>query len=245
MAHCVGHEQCPRCAAKGNDRGKNNLAIYSDGSMYCFSCHYLVSASGIQKFKETDPEPTRQLALPHDASTDLPQEAQSFIARYGITKNDAKIHTLLWSQYYKRLIFPYFGDDGLLGWQGRYLGEERGKAKWYSQGNLRELVHLVGNHRADTVVLVEDVISAIKISHCGMICAVPLFGSHVDVKKVLTLKQICGTIKVWCWLDLDKQVASAQYSKKLRDFGFDSRTIITDLDPKCYSDEEIHEILKL
>ena len=31
-------EQCPNCASKGRDTGKDNLAIYSDGQTHCFAC---------------------------------------------------------------------------------------------------------------------------------------------------------------------------------------------------------------
>lgn len=247
MAHCVRHEQCPKCAARGNDRSRNNLAVYSDGSMYCFSCHYSVSASGVSRIKSDD-QPVREiLALPHDADTDLPQKAQDYLDKFGLTLRDRQFNTIMWSEFWQRLIFPYFDDTGLVGWQGRYLGDDgnlnRDKAKWYSKGNLRDLIHVVGNKNAGTVVLVEDIVSAIKISHIDTVCAVPLFGSHVDVKKVLAIKKICDTIKVWCWLDLDKQVDSAKYSKKLRDLGFESRTVITEFDPKLYDDAQIEEIL--
>jgi hypothetical protein len=42
MANFVKKEQCPRCAERGGDSSKDNLAIYSDGSCYCFSCSYTI-----------------------------------------------------------------------------------------------------------------------------------------------------------------------------------------------------------
>ena len=36
----ISKERCPKCAAEGNDRSGDNLAIYSDGHGYCFSCKY-------------------------------------------------------------------------------------------------------------------------------------------------------------------------------------------------------------
>ena len=238
MAHCVDHRQCPRCARNGNDRSHNNLAVYSDGSLYCFSCHYFVSGTGLERIREPEGRTVQALALPHDAEPDLSEKATGFLSKYGITGRDIQRNTLLWSEHWQRLIFPYFGDNGLLGWQGRYLGTDN-RAKWYSQGNLRELSHVVGNKNSGQIVLTEDIISAIKVSHCPTICAAPLFGSHVDVAKVLTFRKKYGTIVVMVWLDFDKAKESMMYSKKLRDLGIQAHSIITPLDPKCYTDEEI------
>ena len=243
MAHCVEHRQCPKCKEKGNDRSHNNLAVYSDGSVYCFSCHYFVSGSGIERIRAQEPRASEAITLPYDAEPDLSEKAKDFLAKYGITSRDIQSNTLLWSEHWQRLIFPYFGDDGLLGWQGRYLGDEQ-RAKWFSQGNLRELTHVIGNQHSCKFVLTEDVISAIKVSHNLQFCAVPLFGSHVDVGKILTLRKKYGTIEVWCWLDFDKAKESMMYCKKLRDLGIQAQSVITELDPKCYSDSEILEILK-
>lgn len=249
MVHCVEHTQCPRCAKNGNDRSQDNLCVYSDGSMYCFSCHYFVSAKGIARLKEEVEVLARQLSLPGDADTVLPQRARDFLEKYGLTKLDCQLHTIMWSEFWQRLLFPYFDGTGLVGWQGRYLGQDtdhgRGKAKWYSQGNLKDLLHVVGNKNSGVMVLVEDIISAIKVAHNPSVCAIPLFGSHVDLKKLFALKKICGTIEVRLWLDFDKQKESAKYCNKLCSLGFNARTIITELDPKCYTDEEINEKLSI
>ena len=65
MSHCVGHEQCPACADLGKDRSGNNLARYSDGSCFCFSCGYFETANGLSKLKETIsfPSPIRGIKL--------------------------------------------------------------------------------------------------------------------------------------------------------------------------------------
>jgi len=147
---------------------------------------------------------------------------------------------ILWSDYYQRLVFPYFGDEGLVGWQGRYLGQGE-KAKWFSQGDLKNILHVVGNKLSKTVVLVEDIVSAIKISHNHNVCAVPLFGSHVTITKFLQLKKNYGIILIW--LDKDVQTKAVKYAANGRVLGMDVRNIITDNDPKSYTDSQIKEIL--
>jgi twinkle protein len=36
----LSREQCPACASRGRDNSMDNLAIYDDGHVYCFSCGY-------------------------------------------------------------------------------------------------------------------------------------------------------------------------------------------------------------
>ena len=42
MADVLHHEQCPQCAANGNDNSRDNMAVYSDGGKHCFACGYHV-----------------------------------------------------------------------------------------------------------------------------------------------------------------------------------------------------------
>ena len=148
---------------------------------------------------------------------------------------------ILWSDYYQRLIFPYFSDDGLVGWQGRYLGELPSKAKWFSQGDLKQIFHVVGNKLSRVCVLTEDIVSAIKVGHNPKVCASPLFGSHISMTRFLQLKKKYDTILVW--LDKDVQTKAVKYAANGRVLGLDVRNIITDNDPKSYTDSQIEEIL--
>ena len=36
----INYEQCPQCRTNNRDNSGDNLARYSDGHGYCFSCHY-------------------------------------------------------------------------------------------------------------------------------------------------------------------------------------------------------------
>lgn len=41
MGQFIRKEACPKCVSAGRDHSKDNLAIYEDGSCYCFACHYV------------------------------------------------------------------------------------------------------------------------------------------------------------------------------------------------------------
>jgi len=243
MTHCVGHSQCPECAKLGKDRDANNLANYSDGSSYCFSCSYYISANGIKAIKESKTKATRSIGLPRDVDQKLPRKAWDFLRQYELDEHDIKINTILWSEHWQRLCFPVFDTTGLLAWQGRYLGDDKTKPKWFSQGDLKNIIHIVGNKQSNVCVLTEDLISAIKVGKTHLVSASPIFGSHVSTQRILHLQLLYDTLYVW--LDKDKQKESIKFSNNAGMLGLNSRSVITDLDPKCYSIEQIKRLLTM
>ena len=239
-SHCLGHKPCPNCRRNGNDRNGDNLAVYSDGHKYCFRCGYTVLSSGLKRLQEASTIPRNSIILPSDVDEHLPIQARNFLKNYSLTQHDITNNTLLWSESYKRLIFPYLSPDGLLGWQGRYLGTEQNKAKWFSRGKLQDFQHVVGNKRSRTCVLTEDIISAIKVSHNTNICASPLFGSHISLAKLLRYKKNFDNIIIW--LDDDMKTKVVKYSQLANSIGLRVATVCTQLDPKEYNDATIKEL---
>lgn len=43
----IKRERCPKCASIGNDRSGDNLAVYTDDHVHCFSCGYHRGGNGI------------------------------------------------------------------------------------------------------------------------------------------------------------------------------------------------------
>lgn len=243
-SHCLGHEPCPNCRRIGNDRNGDNLAIYSDGHKYCFKCNYLETASGTQRLtsslNNSSINTSTAITLPADVDEFLPGHATLWLKKYSLTQQDITNNTLLWSEYYQRIIFPYLSPDGLLGWQGRYLGDIPNKAKWFSRGKLQDFTHLVGNKRSRTCVLTEDIISAIKVSHNTSVCVSPLFGSHISLAKLLRYKKNFDNIIIW--LDDDMKTKVVKYSQLGTSIGLRVATVCTELDPKEYDDATIKEL---
>lgn len=245
MGNFIKHTECPQCRQEGKDKHGNNLAIYDDGSSYCFSCGYYSPGSVITSHKNSTNRlnnPTRKTyLLPDDCTNSLPTEAETWLKNYSLTDIDIIKNNILWSEYYNRIIFPFFDENkNLIAYQGRYLGTEN-KPKWYSQGKLHELLHILGPKNTLECVLVEDIISAIRVSN-NSIASMPIFGSHISLDILKRLKLI-GIYSIYIWLDKDKQIEAIKFSKLATSIGLKSRTIITDKDPKAYSNEEIREIL--
>lgn len=244
MANFSHHTACPKCQENGNDRSGNNLGCYSDGSAYCFMCGYYRPPTLSNRLR-TEPRSTggassrgtKVIVLPEDTISVLPRLGRDYLERYKLTEQDKVNNHIMWSEQYQRIIFPYFDSIGLLGWQGRYLGIDKTKPKWYSQGDLKSILHILGNVKSNTVCLVEDVISAIKVGHLGTLAVSPLFGSHVSTQRLLQLKLFYDTILIW--LDPDMKLKVIKFTKQAQQLGFKVRTIFSNKDPKEYTDEEI------
>ena len=230
-SHVIRKEACPECRSIGNDKSGDNLAVYSDLHCYCFRCGY---SSGRKSFTRTEQKPTSQIVLPADVTTELPFEAKEWLKQYQLTRLDTNRNHVMWSEKYSRIVFPYFNETELLAWQGRYIGEDKTKAKWFSQGKIHEIIHPLQVHQRQAV-LVEDIVSAIKVSKiCG---AIPIFGSSVSTKQILRLKSIVD--EVWFWLDPDMRGKSLKLAHISNTLGLTAHTIFSDKDPKEHSHEEI------
>ena len=232
----VKHETCPKCRSIGNDKSGDNLGVWSDGSTYCFNCGY---HTGRKSITTATKKPTTQIVLPADVTTELPFEARAWLGQYQLARLDINRNHLMWSKKRSRLIFPYFNENELLAWQGRYIGPDKTKAKWFSQGKIHEIIHpLQINQRQ--AILVEDIVSAIKVSNfCG---AIPIFGSTISAKQILRLKTIVD--RVWYWLDPDMRTKSVKLAKLSTLLGLPASSIFSNKDPKEESHESIANILR-
>ena len=251
-SYLVRKEQCPECAKQGKDNSHDNLAVYSDGHSHCFSCGFTISNGVISRFRQRISS-TRELDkqksglyLPEDCDTVYPSVALDWIEQYELTKTDLLNNNALWSESSQRLIFPVYGDSGLLAYQGRYFGPpSSGKPypKWYGKGDLGSTFNILGRSSSSKLVLTEDIISAIK---CSKFClAMPLYGSHVGVVRFKRLYSLYGkTLTVSVYLDPDKRKEAVLEARRGTLVGLNTETIFSDKDPKEHTYEELKEILE-
>ena len=195
MSRCIRHERCPECAKLGKDKHGDNLAIYDNNSEYCFSCGYNTHANSVSI--PQDRGSTKFIYLPFDVDFIIPEFCSEWLQKYQLNKLDIIQHNLLWSESLQRLIFPIFINGELIAWQGRYFPcgdgiensySKEDKPKWYSIGIHKNLFYILGENlqNKNRIVLVEDIVSAIKISKVGH-KAMPLFGSFIGTERLLGL----------------------------------------------------------
>jgi hypothetical protein len=248
----VGREPCGRCRAGGGDKSGDNLIVYADGHKHCFGCgshhHAPVTMDSIRKMAErakeaavTLDEFANRLEFPRDF-TPLDQalfakEPQHWLASYGITGDEIKKHGIGWSAKDSLLIFPWYNTAGnLLMWQGRNFS---GKGpKYVTKGPKSEVNAYIGNTRCDTLVVVEDFVSAIKVGRT--FAAMPLWGADMTLGQVQTANKRFGDLVVW--LDSNKVRDAVKLALRASQY-MPTCVVSSGLDPKQYSLDAIVELV--
>ena len=254
MSFCVRHEACPNCGPLQDGSG-DNLGVFSDGHKWCFACGFYIPSDGVVNLQEMRSvlEKRRKqsgvgVRLPADFTYHLPPAPKKWLDTYKLTDEEITKSKMGWSESYERLIYPIYDAFGnLLMYQGRSFAvpiEGRKHSKYHTEGQPEHIDVFVGleqqrKHHYTMCCVVEDYISAIKIAR---ICpALVLWGSELSVTRI---QRISGRfLNVTLWLDKDKASYQAKCEIKARPYFERVSGIYTDLDPKCYSTEEIRKCL--
>ena len=228
MSAFIRHLPCKSCGSK------DNLGEYTD-HFWCFGCGFYEEKIDLKSIRErladTNYKPVYMESLAF--TKHIPKEAMRWLLKYRITLKEIEDHNILWCQENETLILIHTNEY----WQGKHFGNYG--LKYLSKG--KKPLTIYG--KSDTIILVEDVLSAIKIARLSPeYCAMPLLGSSLSVPHEERLRNLSKTIHIW--LDKDKAKQGIKMSRNLKQKGIKSRTIITDLDPKEYNEGEIKNWLK-
>ena len=216
-------EPCPRCRENGNDKSGDNLHRYPNGSAFCFSCRYMEKPTSWKPL-----EPKAVVPPPDDLTNLFPKENQDWLSQY------LKPHEIGdFFRYSPSLSRHVYRTEGY--WEARSVNPSV-KPKVLSHGSKPFILHGEG----DPIVVVEDVVSAIKVSR---VCtALPLFGSNFPGNWMVRLAKL-HPAHVVIWLDNDKIFESREYSAKLRQLIPKCYSLNTHKDPKCYDEEDIKRLV--
>lgn len=184
----------------------------------------------------------REVWLPSDCTDELPTKARLWLLRYHVTQQEVYEYAMKWSPSYERLILPIHQDGRLVFWTGRYFGDDAVQPKWlHVKSSKSNVLFDVGNKTSPYLVIVEDMLSAISIKRSGY-RAFALLGCQMQDNMFAELQRQCkSTIVVW--LDRDKACNSFKLSKRLKVLGYQSKVVVTDLDPKEYTPEQIQALI--
>lgn len=244
MSIFLRHDACPNC------KSSDALAIFDDGHKWCFSCsHYEAGEQSIndirKKYDGRNPQAYGTI-LPQDFNFNISQQGISWLRKYGILQKEIINHRFGWSnegiilknkniRIAPILVFPIYDEVGhLLMWQGRNFGKEGPK---YITRGAKDILHVLGmHHESNTILLTEDLLSAIKVSRVAP--AMPLWGSFMSLGLARRLSTKFK--KAILWLDKDKaQEATKQAANASHIFEQGCSSIRTERDPKEYNNEEI------
>jgi len=199
----------------------------------------------IKLLKQTQQNNTQQkgsLKLPDDVTPILPPECWAWLMQYDITEDEARRYRFCYSPRLTSLILPIYRENRLIYYQARSFGPGNKQKYLNVKGRARGRVFFVADKIRDDdrrVVLVEDIVSAIKVNRVTN--AMALLYSHIPMD--LVIKLIKRNRDVIIWLDHDKQHVALRCVSKARSWGYPVRMIDTPADPKCYDPEAIEKIL--
>ena len=235
---------CPSCRKHGHDRTGDNLACYPDGSKYCFRCGYKQHKNRF--VAKTEPLPLPIITLPHDVSTSYPSNILDWVQSFQLSKTDLLHNGALWSDSINRLIFPFWIDGELKGWQARSIKKDE-KIKWLTKGIIKDLNIIYSGGRSVTqwsretrLFLVEDIISAIKVSKANKgILAMPLFGVNFKILQLVKL----NFKEYIIFLDENMHEHSIKKARQMSHYGIHCSTVLSKCDPKRYTYEELKMLI--
>ena len=218
---------CPKCGSR------DNLGEYDD-HYYCFGCKYYKIKDDIQSIRARicNKNKLEQETEMLGNFGEIPQKAMKWLLSYGISQEDINEFGIKWDVKNQLLVLL----DTIKYWQGRSF--DKHKPKYMSSGVKPFTIYGKG----DTLVLVEDIVSAMRICRTREFCSAPLLGSSMSYDFENEIVNRFKTVLVW--LDRDKAINALRIKRKLQQRGVDSRVIVTDNDPKEYSKGEILEWLK-
>ena len=184
-----------------------------------------------------------EIKLPDDMSYGLPPIGMKYMVGYDLTHPEILLSRFGWSRSLDRLIMPVYHGDDLIYWQGRNLGEVTpenpkyrnvylsGSRDIYAKFDRRSKTNTFGN----TLVLVEAIISAIKVSR--HVDSIALLGSYLPDSIVGHMLEYD---RILIWLDPDKLSASITDAMRFHMLtGRKVMPIFSDKKPKQYNDKEI------
>lgn len=263
VSQLIRKEQCPKCAKRGNDTRGDNLAVYTDQHKWCYACGYYVpSPDSIETIKRrievtVSPPPAPNCPyLPSDISPNLSTAAIMWLSSYGMTPTVLEAYRVFtpqmskfwWSPNREQLIYPIFDDGQLIFWTARNFNK-KSPAKYLHYGSLQNHFHILGVGSAPLVV-VEDIVSAIKVANNGF-HSMPLFGAFLQDEKLIKLRDIVlpqtspsYSDEIHFWLDPDKRDIAVKLSNHAKELGMKSTAIISRSDPKDHYPTDIKMIVR-
>jgi hypothetical protein len=221
------------------------MAVYDDGHSYCYSCRYYVASPTTvtnlksKLYKQSLASPSHETLVLGQVTYAIPPIPNAWLTKYGITDDEIHLHNICWNPTKELLVFPIYNGAQFVGYSSRYFGSNPDHPRYINRQLRRGHFKLFAHASTHVFTLVEDFVSAIKVGR--QFNAIPLLGSTVPLDLILSLVYQQPRLRIW--LDRDKATDAIKFSARARQFIPDCGTIITENDPKDYTDKEINEIV--
>ena len=255
----LGHKtrvDCPEC---GENTNTNAMMVSHSSKSYngfCFACDHkpfemkgkqtLEELTELKRINNESLQRTEgaRCELPEDFTTTIPLEGRLWLYSNGITEKLKTKYNIGYSERLRRVVMPvYDTEDNLIWFQCRALLKGQKPKYMQPSGDKGSVVFKSTTNKNSgtegTIVVVEDIMSAIRVGELAS--TISLLGTKADTSQINTLSRYSTVIT---WLDSDK--AGRNGSKTIRQaVGLltNTKDIVTELDPKSYSKQQIEKIL--
>lgn len=211
------------------------------GHFFCFSCRTRINKKGMYTQRTyTDTPVDESLECEHEITFQVDRfssAAKSWLYGAGITDKLIKLYKIGYIPEVDRVYIPNYRENTLIGYQTRALSFYD-KPKYLGKGP--KMCYLSKGKRTSSVVLVEDVLSCIRVGEHNS--AISLQGTSLKEEGLAQVLSKFDTVKIW----LDSDAAGVSGDKKLTRqlcLFVPCSSIVTKKDPKTYTHTEIGEIL--
>ena len=234
MSNFIRHEPCPKCLSK------DNLGVYDDGHTYCFGCGYRTfpEVNSKSRLFRLEVQHGARKPIEFKISDHIPLKAVKWLKSYGITDEEITRYSIGYDASIESLVFPYFSPLGDISYAStRYFGDDKRQPKSRTHGKKPiGYITTIGKVDSDTLVFVEDPISAIKVGRSY--AASPLLGSHIPVEALELATRLYKHVGVWLDPDMCLRASKAVLRGRMLT-GKDVFVVKSELDPKYYSEDQI------
>ena len=220
--------------------------MYSDGGGWCFGCGLLIPSTISGYIYTEEKEDARYgLYLPPDSNQDYPPEVMDWVHKYGINASILKRKDVYWSPSRKHLMFTWWNESTnprtVVAYQARTF--KKGQPKYLNFGDFEELIakyRIKKDENSNILCIVEDCLSAIKISHT--VCdTVACLTSELNRQKLVELANEYNTIVIW--LDDNMYKKALRIQETLDWLGPHTAVIQSTGDPKDHRYSDISSMI--
>lgn len=253
------HEPCPKC------HSRDNLGRWDDGHAHCFGCgYYEPSERTIQNHIQSSELVSGKSDERVFYTERIPDEPHRWLKKYGITDGEIRTFGIRYCPATDHLAFGvecsedsectfltkrYFGSNPN---SSRYVSSRTKPFVVFDQTDEREGISQCErieqeqlwqqDRTRSSLIFVEDIISAIKVSR---VCSSsPVFSSTVGVKRLKTASKLFKRLGIW--LDRDMYPKAVLEAIKGKSLGFPCYGAIRGPrdDPKDHTDGEIYGLVR-
>lgn len=234
-------------------KADNSMVVYHTArgySCYCHRCkhsdfesHGVRSIADIRRHKaELEFIHDKEIKLPKDYTLVTPDYAMHWYIKCGISPELAASYGIGYSSILDRIVIPIYEDDKLAALQLRAIHDYQ-KPKYLNPGGrkIEENVFRSGVSNG-VVVVVEDVLSAIKVGKVAP--TISILGTNCSDARARKIAKENHTAIVWMDGDKAGREGRANTIKQLSLLGVRCFRVDTTLDPKKYNTEQIKEHLR-